>query len=353
MPDRDYYEILGVERDAGVDVIKKAYRQLALKYHPDRNPGDASAEELFKEASEAYEVLSDPGKRGVYDRFGAEGLRGVGFSPASVADIFTHFQDLFGDFFGGGGRRRDGPQPGRDLRTTIVLSFREAIVGVKREVVVERVVACRTCAGSGARPGTSPEPCGSCHGRGQVTAARGPIMFTTTCGRCRGRGTLVKTVCEDCGGEGERTEVAKVTVTFPAGIDDGMRVRVAGQGEPGQKGAPPGNLYVDVRVEPDEIWRRDGADLYIDVPVSLTTAALGGEVEIETFDAECWRLQIPAGTQPGEAKVMRRRGAPRLDGGGRGDLIAVVRVEIPRRVSRQTRRLLEQLERSLRHEDDE
>jgi len=354
VPARDYYEILEVERDATPEVIKKAYRQMALKYHPDRNPGDKEAEEKFKQASEAFEVLSDAQKRGIYDRFGADGLRGSGYQPSSVADIFSHFQDLFGDFFGGGfGRRARGPRPGNDVLTAVDLSFREAALGVKREVSVERTARCSTCGGTGAAPGTSPKACGRCRGSGQVTTARGPIMFTTTCSTCRGRGAVVEHLCPSCEGDGEREESSAVTVNFPAGIDDGMRVRVVGQGEPGEPGAPAGNLYVDVRVLPDERWRRDGADLYIDVPISFAEAVIGSELELELLDGDVVTVKVVPGTQPGDSVILRKRGAPRLEGSGRGDVYVILKVEVPRKVSRNARKLLEQFDRAVRREAEE
>ena len=354
MPPRDYYEILEVERDASPEAIKKAYRQLALRFHPDRNPGDKEAEEKFKQASEAFEVLSDAQKRGVYDRFGVDGLRGSGYQPSSVADIFSHFQDLFGDFFGGGfGRRARGPRPGNDLLTAVELSLRESVLGVKRDVEVVRTLRCSTCGGNGAQPGTSPQACGRCRGSGQVTTARGPIMFTTTCSTCRGRGAVVEHVCTACEGDGEREETTRVTVSFPAGIDDGMRVRVVGQGEPGEPGAAPGNLYVDVHVLPDERWRRDGADLYIDVPISFAEAVLGSELELELLDGHEVTVKAAPGTQPGDHALLRRRGVPRVEGGNAGDVYVIFKVEVPRKLSRASKKLLEQFDRSLRHEEDE
>lgn len=350
---RDYYEILGVGRDASAEAIKKAYRQLALKHHPDRNPGDHTAEERFKEASEAFEVLSDAQKRGVYDRFGADGLKGSGYHPSPVADIFSHFQDLFGDFFGGGGGRARGPRPGNDVLTAVNLTFREAVLGVKREIEVERTVRCSSCGGNGAEPGTSPTPCGRCRGSGQVTTARGPIMFTTTCTACRGRGAVVEHVCPDCEGDGEREERTHVTVSFPAGIDHGMRVRVLGQGESGEPGAPNGNLYVDVHVTPDERWRREGPDLYVEVPISFAEAALGGELDLELIEGDHVSVKIPSGTQPSDHFVVRRRGAARIEGGGKGDVYVIFKVEVPRKISKTAKKLLEQFDRTLRHEREE
>lgn len=343
---RDYYEILGVSRDAEPDVVKKAYRKLALEFHPDRNQGDASAEEKFKEASEAYEVLSDPQKRQVYDTYGMEGLRGTGYAgPADVRDIFSQFQDLFGDLFGFGGvggGRRDGAIRGRDVKTRVTLTFAESAKGVKREIALELPVACDDCGGNGIARGTSPETCGACRGSGQHQTRRGGFLFSTTCPRCGGSGQIVRNPCEACEGSGERIREKKVTVAFPAGIADGMTMRISGQGEPGRRGGPPGNLFVAVRVEAHERLVRDGDDLVVEVAVTFPQAALGTKVKVPTIDGET-DLEVPAGAQPGQVIVLRSKGMPHLEARGRGDLRAVVKVVVPAKLSKRQRELIQEL----------
>jgi molecular chaperone DnaJ len=332
---RDYYEVLGLAREASPDDIRKAYRQAALKFHPDRNPGDASAEARFKEATEAYQVLSDEEKRRRYDQFGHAGLEGVG-AGGFDGDIFSHFQDIFSEFFGGfggGQRRRRGPTRGQDIRVQQRLSLRDALLGCKREVVLRTPVACEECAGSGAKPGTKRKPCGTCSGTGQVSTSRGFVMFTQTCPECAGEGSVIKTPCTACKGFGAVEKTRKVVVNFPAGIDSGQRLRVPGQGMPGAQGAPAGDLYVDVDIAAEERFERDGLDLITRVSVSFAVAALGGSLKLDLPDDTSVDLEVPPGTQPGEVIPVKGKGAPRIDGRGRGTLQVVVQVEVPRDLS--------------------
>ncbi len=313
MVKRDYYEVLGVTRTADSAEIKKAYRRLAMEHHPDRNPGSKESEEAFKEAAEAYEVLSDTEKRVAYDRFGHEGLRRQGFEGFhGVEDIFSHFSDLFGDLFGGGFSRGGRPR-GHDLRVEVRLEFAEAVEGVAKEVEVTRHVACTTCAGSGAKPGTLPERCATCGGRGQVLHQQGFFMIGTTCPSCRGEGTFIRERCKDCRGSGVTEKTETLTVNIPAGVDDGQRLRLAGKGEHAPRAGVPGNLYVDIHVAEDERFKRDGADVYTIVPVSFATAALGGSVEVPTLDDAVTgkaSIEIDPGTQPGTIQVRKGAGIP-------------------------------------------
>lgn len=342
---RDYYEVLGVARDASPDDIRKAYRQAALKFHPDRNPGDSSAEASFKEATEAYQVLSDGDKRARYDQFGHAGLEGsAGFEGA---DIFSHFQDIFSEFFGGGPRRRRGPSRGQDIRVQQRLTLKEAVLGCKREVLLRTPAACEECAGTGAKPGTKRKTCGTCNGAGQVSTARGFVMFTQTCPECGGEGSVVKTPCAACKGAGAVEKSRKVVVSFPAGIDGGQRLRVPGQGMPGSPGAPAGDLYVDVDLAPDERFERDGSDLITRAPISFAEAALGGSIKVELPDESTVEVDIPPGTQPNDVIAVRGKGVPRVDGRGRGALQIVVQVEVPRELSPAARELLEQFRREM------
>jgi len=350
MAKRDYYEVLGVGRDADADTIKKAYRRLALECHPDRNPGNHEAEECFKEVSEAFQVLSDPEKRDLYDRWGHEGLSRSGYSGfTGVEDIFSHFEDVFGDFFGFGfggrpraSRRRNAPTAGRDIRKAAMLTLREAAFGCSKTIRVGHPVRCTECNGSGAKSGTSPRPCATCRGRGQVVHSRGAFVLTTTCPDCGGTGATIADACPACEGNGQRIEEREITVTFPAGIDDGVSLRITGQGEPGSFGGPPGNLLVTAQVEPDPVFRRDGDDVYVDLLVGFARAALGATVRVPTLEDDA-DVEVPPGTQPSDLIRLTGRGIPRLRGRGRGDLIAVVRIEVPRRLSRKQKRLLAEL----------
>lgn len=350
---RDYYEVLGVTRDAAADDIRKAYRQAALKNHPDRNPGDSAAEARFKEATEAYQVLSDDGKRARYDQFGHAGVEGaVGFDGG---DLFSHFQEIFSDFFGGfggGHRRRRGPARGQDIRVQQRLSLRDTLLGCKREVVLRTPAPCEECAGTGAKPGTKRKTCGSCGGQGQVTTSRGFVMFTQTCPECSGEGSVIKTPCAVCKGAGAVEKTRKVVVTFPAGIDGGQRLRVPGQGMPGTEGAPPGDLYVDVDLFPHERFERNGLDLITRVSISFVDAALGGAITVDLPDDTTVDVEIPPGTQSGEVITVRGKGAPRVDGRGRGALQILIHVEVPRHLTPAAQELLRQLQEELAKDGD-
>jgi molecular chaperone DnaJ len=359
---RDYYEVLSVERGASADDIRKAYKREALKHHPDRNPGDGAAEAKFRACNEAYQVLSDDEKRRIYDQFGHAGLEGGGFSGAS--DVFAHMQDLFaemfsgggfGGFAGGGGQRRQAR--GGDLRMQARLTLREAAFGVKREVAVHAPVRCDDCSGTGARAGTKPETCGHCRGSGHVSNARGFVMFTTPCPKCQGQGVVIKHQCKTCDGHGAVEKSRKVVVAFPAGIDAGQRLRVPGQGMPGPMGAPAGDLYVEIDVEEDTRFERDGADLVTRFHVSFAEAALGAEVRVpslgdpETDESKASSatigVAIPAGTQSGAVFTVKNQGIPRLDGRGRGSLIGVVQVDVPTALSDRAKKLIQELRAEL------
>lgn len=360
---RDYYEVLSVDRGASADEIRKAYKREALKHHPDRNPGDAACEAKFKACNEAYQVLSDDEKRRIYDQFGHAGLEGgmgSGFDGAS--DVFAHMQDLFAEMFsgggfgGGGGQRRQAR--GSDLRMQARLTLREAAFGVKREVDVHAPVRCDDCNGTGAKAGTKPEACGHCRGSGHVSNARGFVMFTTPCPKCQGQGFVIKHHCKSCEGRGAVEKTRKVVVGFPAGIDAGQRLRVPGQGMPGPMGAPAGDLYVEIDVEEDSRFERDGADLVTRVHVTFADAALGAEVRVAALgDADTKEesptvaLQIPAGTQSGSVFTIKNQGIPRLDGRGRGSLIGVVQVDVPKGLSDRAKKLIQELDEEMKRGD--
>ncbi len=351
---RDYYEVLGVERDAVPDDIRKAYKREALKHHPDRNPGNAAAEQKFKEINEAYQVLSDVEKRRIYDQFGHAGLEGGG-GFEGAGDVFAHMQDLFAEMFsggfgfGGGGRRQ--PRRGGDLRVQTRINLREAAFGVKREVTVNAPARCEDCVGTGAKAGTKPEACAHCRGSGHVSNARGFVMFTTPCPKCQGQGVVIKHFCKTCEGRGAVDKSRKVVVAFPAGIDSGQRLRVPGQGMPGPMGAPAGDLYVEVDVEEDPRFERDGTDLVTRVHVTFTDAALGAEIEVPALangdEPATVPLQIPPGTQPGTVFTVKGQGVPRLDGRGRGSLVAVVQVDVPTALSERAKAILAELDAEL------
>jgi len=352
---RDFYVILSVTREASDDDIKKAYRQAALKHHPDRNPGDKAAEEKFKEATEAYSVLSDAEKRQAYDRFGHAGLNGAqgfDFNGAGMGDILSHFQDMFSDFFGGNGggggqRRKRGPERGQDVRVEAVISLKDALLGGKHEILVSGAAPCETCLGSGAEPGTKTETCTQCRGSGQVTAQRGFIMFSSPCARCRGTGQYLPSPCKICRGSGAVERQRKVLVAIPAGIDSAQRLRVPRQGMPGPNGLPAGDLYVDIEVESDERFERQGADLGTRASISFAEAALGSKLEIKMPDDTVISAEVQPGTQPNSVIVVRGQGMPRLDRHGRGDLHVAVNVRVPTKLSKAAKKLLRELDAEL------
>lgn len=353
MAKRDYYEVLAVERTATEQEIKRAYRKLALELHPDRNP-DPSSEERFKECSEAYAVLIDAEKRAIYDRYGHAGLSGASQGVGDVQDIFSRFSDIFSDFFGGGGSpfggpmgRRGGPQRGADLRTVVRLGLRDAAFGAKQEVPLRYPGPCPDCNGTGAEGGRV-KVCTHCKGAGQVAHSRGPFLLQTTCPGCQGAGSIAESACKACDGSAQVEVERSVKVTFPAGIDDGQTLRVPGQGLPGMQGGPAGHLYVDVQIEPDPRFERDGSDLVHTLKVTFPEAALGTEVQVPNIDGDApLNVKVPAGIQPGETVVLRGKGIPHLNRGGRGDLIVVVQLGVPNKLSRKARKLLEELQAEL------
>ncbi len=345
MNKRDYYEILEVQRTAGADEIKKAYRKLALKYHPDRNPGDKPAEEKFKEAAEAYEVLNDSEKRQLYDRFGHAGLQQAGFTGfRDFDDIFSSFGDIFEDFFGFGSRRsgRHRPRRGADLRYDLTISLMDAVLGKEIEIEIPRHEHCDDCHGTGSRDGAQPSVCTTCGGRGQVTRSQGFFSISTTCPTCQGSGTVITDPCKKCHGHGRTLVERKLSLKVPPGVGTGSQLRLTGEGEPGEPGAPPGDLYVIIRQEAHDVFRRQDDDVVVTIPIPYSLASLGGEIEIPSLEGPD-RLQIPAGTQSGQDFRVSGRGIPRLRGRGRGDLIVVVYVETPRHLSKEMEELLRKM----------
>ena len=336
MAKRDYYEILGTEREASEEEIKKAYRKLAVKYHPDKNPGDKTAEERFKELGEAYEVLSDPQKRAAYDQYGhaAFDRRAGGFARGGFHDPFEVFREvfggggIFGDLFGGGGQDPTQPQRGDDLRYDMEISFEEAAQGCEREVPVTKQERCDTCGGSGAEPGSRIKTCPTCGGRGQVITSRGIFSIAQTCPHCQGAGRVIEKPCKTCRGSGRRERTSKIKLRIPAGVDTGSRLRSAGNGEAGFRDGPPGDLYVVIHVRPHEIFQRDGDDLLCEVPISFVQAALGAEIEVPTLDGKA-SIKIPSGTQPGTMFRLKGKGVKNIQGYGHGDLHVRMNVEVP------------------------
>lgn len=342
---RDYYEVLSVSRDAGADEIKKAYKKLALKYHPDRNQGDDEAVVKFKEAAEAYEVLSDDEKRARYNRFGHEGVKSRAAGASDVGDIFDLFGDLFEGFgFGGGGRRRGGPRAtqGDSLKTRLSIDLLEAARGCDRTVDVKRRETCTTCSGSGAKPGSSPTSCDYCGGAGHIVQAQGFFRMQTTCPACRGEGKVIRDKCSACSGAGKIPESQKLDVHVPAGVDNGMTLRLSGEGEPGTNGGPRGDLYVEIHVNDHHLFRREGQHLICEVPISYTQAALGAEVEVPCLEGKTMQRIYP-GTQPGEVMRIRGGGMPDPRGGMAGDLLLKINLEVPKKISAEQEALLRQL----------
>jgi molecular chaperone DnaJ len=345
---RDYYEVLGLSRGASPQDIKSAYRKLAVKYHPDKNPGDRTAEENFKEAAEAYSVLGDPEKRALYDQYGHAGVRGV---PSFSQDIFAEFADLFGgslfeDLFGfggfGGSRRRGGARRGADLRYELEIPFEEAIRGTETRIRIPRAESCEKCGGSGAAPGTSKSACSTCGGQGQIRYQQGFLMVARTCGRCQGTGMVIPHPCKECGGQGRVVRDRELTLKIPAGVDTGSRLRRAGEGEPGTGGGPPGDLFVGIRVAEHPFFKRQDDHLFCQVPITYPQAALGAEIEVPTIDGH-ERLTIPEGTQSGTLFKLKGKGVPNVHGQGRGDLLVAVNIVTPKRLTKEQRKLLKQL----------
>ncbi len=337
MTKRDYYEVLGVERGAGEEEIKKAYRKQAIKFHPDKNPGDKTAEEKFKELGEAYEVLSDPQKRAAYDQFGhaAFDRRGGGFGRGGgFHDPFEVFREVFGggsffeDLFGGGPRDPNQPQRGDDLRYDMEITFDEAARGCEKEISVTKPERCDACHGSGAEPGSKARACPVCGGRGQVISSRGIFSIAQTCPQCQGAGRVIDRPCKVCRGSGRHDRTSTIKLRIPAGVDSGSRLRSAGNGEAGIRGGPPGDLYVVLHVKPHEIFHRDGDDLLCEVPISFVQAALGAELVVPTLDGESV-LKVPAGTQPGTTFRLKGKGVKNVQGYGHGDLHVRINVEVP------------------------
>ncbi len=342
---RDYYEVLGVSRESEAGQIKRAYRKAAMKYHPDRNPGDGEAEERFKEAAEAFEVLSDPEKRQLYDRYGHEGPSRAGFSGFSGSEeIFSHFGDLFGDLFGnlGFGGQRSGPGRGADIKVQLEISYEDVVHGANRDVVVPRREPCTTCGGSGARPGTAPESCRHCGGRGQVIHRQGFFTLQTTCPVCRGEGVMITDPCHDCGGTGAVQRETTLTVNVPPGVDDGQTLRIQGRGQAGPRGGHPGNLYVVLRLKPDGRFVRDEYDIHSKAEISMFQAALGCEVEVDTLEGVD-TIEIKPSTQAGEVIIRRGQGIPVLGERGRGDHHVHVEVAIPEDLTVEEADLLRQM----------
>lgn len=354
MSKQDYYDVLGVGRSAGDQEIKSAYRRLALKYHPDRNPGDKAAEEKFKAAAEAYAVLADPDKRARYDRFGHAGLGGAAGGPGGFdPTVFTGFEDIlgglgdifgFGDVFGGG--RRQGPRRGADLRYDLEISFDQSATGTETTIQIPRQESCEPCHGTGAAPGSAPSPCRQCRGTGQLRYQQGFFTVARTCGQCRGTGKVIAKPCATCHGTGLVERQRKLTVKIPAGIATGQRMRLHGEGEGGTQGGPAGDLYVVVHVQEHAFFQRDGNDLHCEIPLNFTTLALGGEITVPLVDGS-ETLKIPDGTQTGTTFRLRGKGMPDVSGRGRGDLLVTVKTVTPRKLNKEQRRALEELARAL------
>ena len=350
MSKRDYYEVLGVDRNADAKEIKKAYRRVAMKHHPDRNEGNTESEEKFKEASEAYEILSSEEKRAAYDRFGHDGVDpnrtggGGGFSSGGFGDIFG---DVFGDIFGGGGgggARR--ARRGSDLQYNLELSLEEAVAGVEKKVRLRTLVGCGTCSGSGSKPGSSPSTCGTCNGQGQVRMQQGFFSVQQTCPRCHGQGRTVTDPCGSCSGQGRINETKTLSVKVPQGVDTGDRIRLSGEGEAGPDGAAAGDLFVQIQVKQHAIFERDDADLYCEIPISFFDAGLGGEIEVPTLDGRV-KLRIPTETQTGKMFRLKGKGVKPVRGHTQGDLLCRVVVETPVRLNSEQKELMEKLRESL------
>jgi len=348
MAKRDYYDVLGLNRDASEEDIKKAYRKLAMKWHPDRNPDNPKAEENFKEAKEAYEILSDAQKRGAYDQFGHAGVDpsaaagAGGFGAGGFGGFADAFGDIFGDIFGGG-RSRSNVFRGADLRYNLEVSLEEAARGTETRIRIPTMEQCDTCHGSGAKPGTSPSTCPTCQGHGQVRMQQGFFSIQQTCPRCHGSGKIVASPCATCNGAGRVKRHKTLSVKIPAGVDEGDRIRLSGEGEAGTNGGPPGDLYVVIHIRPHSVFTRDHNDLHCEMPISITVAALGGEIEIPTLDGYA-KIKVPSGTQTGQMFRLRNKGIKGVRSSSHGDLICHVMVETPVNLTARQRELLAELE---------
>jgi molecular chaperone DnaJ len=350
MSNRDLYDVLGVSRDADEATLKKAYRKLAMELHPDRNPGDKNSEARFKEINSAYAALKDPDKRAAYDRFGHAAFEGGGPAGANAqgfdfgsgfADIFD---EMFGEFVGGGQRGNEGASHGNDLRYNMEISLEDAFKGRKTTIRVPTSVACESCSGSGAKSGTKPVNCGTCHGRGRVRATQGFFTIERTCPGCHGAGKMIQDPCGDCGGTGRTHKERTLSVTIPPGVDDGTRIRLPGEGEAGMRGAPAGDLYIFISVTPHRFFQRDGANIYCRVPISMTTAALGGTVEVPTVEGTRARVNVPSGTQAGAQFRLKSKGMSVLRSKSRGDMYIEVAVETPRNLTKKQQELLREFD---------
>ena len=347
----DYYEVLGVARTADDKVLKTAFRKLAMQFHPDRNPGDDTAEIKFKEVNAAYECLKDPQKRAAYDRFGHAAFENGGAGPAGfngdfAASMSDIFDNIFGDMMAGGrrGPSRGGREAGADLRYNMEITLEEAYAGKTAEIEVPTKVTCKTCSGSGSKPGSSPKTCPTCDGHGRVRSAQGFFSIERTCPTCQGRGSVISDPCLECRGAGRVTEERKLSVNIPSGIEDGTRIRLASEGEAGLRGGPPGDLYIFLSIKPHAFFQRDGADIFCRVPVSVTTAALGGDFEVPTIDGGRTKVKVPEGTQTGKQFRLKGKGMPVLRSGRVGDMYIQVAVETPRNLTRRQRELLQEFE---------
>jgi len=357
MAKTDYYEMLGVERDADANTLKRAYRKKAMQYHPDRNPGDQEAEQKFKELSEAYDVLRDAEKRSAYDRFGHAAFEQGGFgnrggSGADFAHSFSDiFDDLFGDFMGGRGRSRNGPMRGDDLRYNLEITLDDAYLGKQVQITVPSATQCTTCTGTGAKPGTTPVSCKACGGAGKIRVQQGFFMIERTCPTCSGQGQTIEDPCEDCHGQGMIQEEKTLSVNVPAGVEEGTRIRLTGEGGAGARGGPPGDLYIFLTVSPHPIFERDGMNLFCRVPIPMTTAALGGSVEVPSIDGGRTKVNIPSGTQNGKQFRLRAKGMPQLRGGTFGDLYIETQVEVPVNLTRRQKELLKEFDEESKTSD--
>jgi molecular chaperone DnaJ len=355
MAKRDYYEVLGVQKNASKDDVKKAYRKLAIQYHPDKNPGNKEAEEKFKEATEAYEILGDDQKRQSYDQFGFAGVEGMAGGQQDYSQMFRGFEDIFGDLggfgsifdsvFGGGSRRsgggHSGARGGANLRYDIEIPFKDSIFGTKVEIQYSRNDSCPTCKGSGASNGSGRKTCPTCQGSGQVRHSQGFFSVASTCPSCSGEGYIIESPCKDCGGSGTQKKRQKIMVTIPAGVEDGKRVVIPRQGDAGSNGGPTGDLYVFIRVKAHEYFERQDLDLYCAVPISITQAALGAEIQVSTLDGKTIKVKMPAGIQTGNLLRIRSEGVP--SGGRRGDLYIKLMIQVPIKLSKRGRELMEEL----------